>query len=104
MDDPDPVPDSKAAAAFSLAVLGLATGVLIGGVIPATIALVLARQASAELDEGAGWRLGDRQVLWARRLAWAAIALAAVAVTMAIAVALVQGAGLGDRDYPSNVN
>src|SRR5438046_1474090 len=94
VDDPDPVLDSKAAAAYCLAVLGVATGLLIGGVVPATIALVMVRQASGELESGRGWRLGDRHVLWARRLAWAALGLAVIAVLLVIAAHLLQDAGV----------
>jgi hypothetical protein len=103
-DDPDIVLDSKAAAALCLAVLGFATGVLVGGAIPATIALVMARQASAELQSGEGWRSGARFVLWARGLAWAAIGLAAIGVMLLLAVHVLQDVGITGRDYPENVN
>ena len=53
-DDPDIAPNSKAAAAFCLGVLGAVTGLVLGGLIPATIALLLARQARADIDAGAG--------------------------------------------------
>lgn len=104
VDDPDPVLDSKAAAAVCLAVLGCATGILIGGAIPATLALVLARQASAELETGRGWRLGERHVLWARRLAWTALGLAGLSIAVVLAVHLLQDAGVTDRDYPPTVD
>jgi hydroxylaminobenzene mutase len=103
-DDPDIVRDSKAVAAFCLAVLGLVTAVLVAGVVPATVALVLARQASLELEAGRGWRTGARHVIWARRLARAALAVAVLALALVVAVRLLQDAGLTDRDYPPNVN
>jgi (hydroxyamino)benzene mutase len=102
--DPDIVLDSKAAAAFWLAVLGFVAGPFVGGAIPATIALVVAREAVVDLEAGAGWRYGARLVRWTRRLAWAAIGLALIAVMLILAVHLLQEADLTNRDYPANVD
>jgi hydroxylaminobenzene mutase len=102
-DDPDIAPNSKAAAAFSLGVLGVATGLLLGGLIPATVALLLARQARADIDVGAGWQTGHRQLIWARRLAWTGIGLAFVAISTLVMVRLLQNVG-GERDFPPTVD
>jgi|KBSSwiStaDraftv2_1062776.scaffolds.fasta_scaffold1022857_2 hypothetical protein len=104
LDDPDTVLDSKAVAALGLAVLGVLSAVVVAGVVPATIALVLARQAALELATGRGWRTGARQVIWARRLAWAGLGLALVALAVAVAVHVLQDAGVTGRDFPPNVN
>lgn len=103
-DDPDIVSDSKAAAAFCLGVLAAVTGFMVGGLVPATIALVLARQASTDLDTGAGWRAGDRYLHWARRLAWTGIGTAVCAIVLIVVVRLLQDAGTGQRDFPATVD
>ncbi len=102
-DDPDIAPNSKAAAAFCLGVLGAATGFMIGGLIPATVALVLARQARADIDTGAGWLTGHRHLLWAQRLAWTGIALAAIALSALLVFRLLTDLG-GERDFPPTVD
>ncbi|WP_020520488.1 hypothetical protein [Catelliglobosispora koreensis] len=103
-DDPDVAPDSKAAAALCLGVLGAVTGFALGGVIPATVALVLARQAGRDMDRSEGWLTGATQVLWARRLAWVGIALAVCSVAVIVALRLFQDAGAGYRDFPPTVD
>lgn len=103
-DDPDPIPDSKAVAALCLGILGALTGVMLGGAIPATVALVLAGQASSELVDGQGWRTGTGYVLWARRTAWLGIGLAVAASALLVTVLLLQGAGGGQRDFPPNID
>ena len=102
-DDPDIAPNSKAAAAFCLGVLGAATGIALGGLIPATIALLLARQARADIDAAAGWHTGQRQIQWAQRLAWTGITLAFVATSTLIMVRLLHNVG-GERDFPPTVD
>jgi hypothetical protein len=103
-DDPDTAPDSKAAAALCLGVLGACTGLALGGVIPATIALVLARQASRDLEASGGWLTGASQLRWARRLAWTGIGLALCAVALIVTIRLFQDAGTGHRDFPPTVD
>ena len=102
-DDPDIAPNSKAAAAVCLGVLGAATGLMLGGLIPATVALLLARQARADIDAGAGWHTGHRQLRWAHRLAWTGITLAFVAISTLVMVRLLQNVG-GERDFPPTVD
>jgi (hydroxyamino)benzene mutase len=102
-DDPDTVPDTKIVAAFCLSVLGATTGLALGGVVPATIALVLARQGGRELEEGRGWRTGARYLAWARRLAWLGLGLAAMSLVILVVVRLLQDSA-GVKDFPPNVN
>lgn len=103
-DDPDTVPDTKVVAAFCLGVLGAVTGLALGGAVPASIALVLARQGGRELEDGEGWRTGARYLVWARRLAWVGLSLAVTSLVVLVAVRLLQDAGAAVKDYPPTVN
>lgn len=102
--DPEPVADTKATAAFGLGLLAAVTGLAVGGVVPGTIALVLARQARAELRDGQGWRTGAGRVRWAEWLAWCGLALAGLSL-LALAVWLVlRGVRFGPQDFPPTVD
>ena len=103
-DDPEPVADSKATAAYGLGVLAVVTGLAVGGVVPATIALLLARQAGSDLREGQGWRTGEGRIRVARRLAWIGIAMAVVTMVTVLTMVLLRDAGSGDRDFPPAVD
>lgn len=78
--DPDPVPSTKAAAAYSLSLVALLTAPFLGGVIPAVLALWLADQADAEIAESEGFLLGAKRSGQARRLARLALGIAAFVV------------------------
>ena len=101
-DDPDTTPDTKVLAAFCLGVLGATTGLALGGAVPATIALILARQGSRDLAEGEGWRTGARFLVWARRLAWLGLGLAVISLAVLVAVWLLEDAAV--PDFPSTVD
>ncbi|HZM75135.1 MAG TPA: hypothetical protein VFC19_05375 [Candidatus Limnocylindrales bacterium] len=103
-DDPDITPDTKVVAAFCLGILGATTGLALGGAVPATIALLLARQGARELEEGRGWRTGARYLVWARRLAWLGLGLAAISLATLVAVRLLQDAGANVKDFPPTVD
>jgi hydroxylaminobenzene mutase len=81
--DPDPGPSSKARAVFTLGLVGFLTGALVGGVIPATIALVLARQAAREAYAAKGYLTGSVWIRRGRRLAWAGLVLALASLVIA---------------------
>ena len=81
--DPDPAPSSKARAVFALGLAGLLTGAFVGGVIPATIALLLARQTARQQYEARGYLTGSVWVRRGRRLAWAGIVLALTTLVIA---------------------
>ncbi|GHJ46172.1 hypothetical protein Cs7R123_35140 [Catellatospora sp. TT07R-123] len=102
--DPEPVADSKATAAFGLGLLAVVTGLALGGMVPGTIALALARQARAELREGQGWRTGAGRVRWAERLAWTGIVLAAVSALALTVLLVLRGVRFGRQDYPPTVD
>ncbi len=79
-------------------------GVALGGVVPATVALILARQADAELASGQGWRTGAEYVLWGRRLAWTGVGLAITALVVLVTVLLLDGVDGREQDFPPGVD
>jgi hypothetical protein len=101
--DPDPVPSTKAGAVLALGVVAALTGIMIGGLVPATVALVLAREVSADLRAAGGFLVGSRRLRIGVALAWTGIVLALVAFVIASIVGLLHFAGYG-RDYAPTVN
>jgi hypothetical protein len=91
--DPEPAPSTKARAVFVLGLVALLTGAFIGGIVPATIALVLARQVRREAYAARGYLTGAAWVRRGERLAWAGIVLACAALVVATIVALLHVAG-----------
>lgn len=86
--DPDPVRSTKARAVFALGLVAALTGPLIGGVVPATVAMALARQARREAYASAGYLTGAALLRHGERLAWVGVALAATAAVIAAAVGI----------------
>lgn len=86
--DPDVVPDSKATAVLALGVVAVLTGPFVGGVVPATLALVLARQARADLRSARGFLAGARRLRTGTSLAVAGLLLAATALVVVAVVGL----------------
>ncbi|TDO38814.1 hypothetical protein [Paractinoplanes brasiliensis] len=97
--DPDPEPSSKARAVFALGLLGFLTGAFVGGVIPATIALLLARQAARQAYEAKGFLTGSAWIRRGRRLAWAGIVLALTSLVIASIAGLLHLAGPAGADF-----
>ena len=91
--DPDPAPSTKARAVFVLGLTALLTGALVGGVVPATVALVLARQVRREAFAARGFLTGAAWVRRGERLAWAGIVLACTALVLAAILGLLHLAG-----------
>jgi hydroxylaminobenzene mutase len=81
--DPEPAPATKARAVFVLGLVSLLTGAFVGGVIPATMALLLARQVSREHYAAGGYLLGAKWVRRGRALAWTGLVLALTALVVA---------------------
>ena len=102
--DPDPVRSTKATAVLALGIVAVVTGPLLGGVVPATLALVLARQARADVRAAQGFLLGGRRVRTGVRLSWAGIVLALGVLVVATVIGLLRFAGSGSHDYPPSVN
>ena len=97
--DPEPVAATKARAVFALGLVALVTGPLVGGVIPATVALVLARQTHRQQYAAGGYLTGSAWVRRGRRLAWAGIILALTALVVAVITGLLHTAGAPGQDF-----
>jgi len=76
-------------AARLLAGLAVALSPFVGGVIPALIALMLARQAEADIRASEGFLLGASRLPSVRRLAWTAIGIASAVVVAALLVLVI---------------
>lgn len=103
--DPEPVRSTKARAVFALGLIGALTGFFIGGVVPSTIALILARQARREAYASGGFLTGGDRLRRGERLAWAGLVLAATAVVAAMVIGVLRLAGTPfGHDYAPNVD
>lgn len=102
--DPDPVRSTKANAVLGLGVLALITGPVVGGVIPATLALLLAKETHRDLVAADGFLLGARRLRQGVRLAWAGIVLAIAAIVAAIMMGLLHYARSRGTDFAPTVN
>jgi (hydroxyamino)benzene mutase len=102
--DPDPVRSTKATAILALGIAAVVAGPLLGGVVPATVALVLARQARGDLRAAQGFLLGGRRVRTGVTLSWVGIFLALGVLLVATIVGLLQLAGGGGHDFAPSVN
>ena len=103
--DPDPARATKARAVFALGLLGALTGLFVGGVVPATVALLLARQARREAYASGGFLTGGAWLRRGERLAWTGLVLAAVSVVAAVVIGVVRLAGAPfGHDYPPNMD
>ena len=98
--DPDPERSSKARAVFALGLVGFLTGPFVGGVIPATIALLLARQAARQAYAAQGYLTGSAWIRRGRRLAWAGLVLALTSLVIAAIAGLLHLAATpGGADF-----
>jgi len=98
--DPDPVRSTKAAAVLALGVAAVVTGPVIGGIVPATLGLTLARQVRSDLVAGQGYLSGSRQLRVGLILAWIGIGLAVTALVIASVVGLISLANGTVQDFP----
>ncbi|MFG1775271.1 hypothetical protein ACGFIR_18330 [Micromonospora sp. NPDC049051] len=94
--DPDPTRATKARAVFALGLMGALTGLFIGGVVPATVALQLARQARREAYASGGFLTGAAWLRRGERLAWTGLVLVAVSLVAAVVLGVVR---LADTPY-----
>lgn len=92
-DDPQPVRASKASAVWWLGLLATLTGPLVGGLVPASVALVLAAQFRREAYQAGGFLTGAAQVRRGEVLAWSGVVLATVTLTVAAAAGVLLWAG-----------
>jgi (hydroxyamino)benzene mutase len=97
--DPDPAVSTKARAVYALGLVALLTGPFVGGAIPATVALLLARQVTRQAYAAGGFLTGAAWVRRGRRLAWAGIVLALTALVLAAIAGLLHLAAPGGHDF-----
>jgi hypothetical protein len=104
--DPDPARSSKAGAVLALGIMAAVTGFFVGGLIPATLALLMARDSRREMIAARGYLTGGRRLRVGTTLAWVGIVLAATAIVLAAIVGLLHMAGGsgGGRNFGPNVN
>ena len=95
---------SKATAVLGLGVTALLTGALIGGVIPAILAFMLARQSRRDLIAAEGFLLGAKRLRIGLRLAWAGIVLALATLTIGAIAGLLTVARQQGVDFAPTVN
>lgn len=104
-DDPDPVRASKARAVWFLGLVALLTGPLVGGVVPATVALLLAGQFRREAHPAGGFLTGNAVVRQGERLAMAGLLLAVAALVTAALVGLFRYASTPTGpEFPATVD
>lgn len=103
--DPDPVRSTKARTVFALGLVALLTGPLVGGIVPASLALLLARQARREAYASRGFLTGAVWLQRGERLAWAAVVLVATALVIAAVAGVVSFASSpGGHDFAPGVD
>jgi ABC-type Fe3+ transport system permease subunit len=103
--DPEPVRSTKAGAVLALGVIAVLTGPLVGGVVPATVALTLARQARREAYAASGFLTGATRLRRGERLAWAGLVLALAAAVVAVVIGLLDFASTPPgQDFGPNVD
>ena len=99
--DPDEARSTKAAAVLALGVAAIITGPLIGGLVPAALALILAREARDDLIAGKGYLTGGRQIRLGITLAWIGVALAVAALVAASTIGIISLAHHTSQDFPN---
>jgi hypothetical protein len=102
--DPDAVRSSKAGTVFALGLVALLTGPLVGGVVPATVALLLARQARREAYVSGGYLTGAAWIGRGVRLARVGLLLAAAVLVLALIIGVRHLAGAPGQDFAPGVN
>ncbi len=101
--DPEPVRSTKARAVFALGLIGALTGLFIGGAVPATIALTLARQARREAYASGGYLTGGDWLRRGEQMARTGLVLTAAAVVAAVVIGVVRYAdGSFGHDFAPN--
>jgi hypothetical protein len=103
--DPDPVRSTKAGAVFGLGLIGALTGLFVGGIVPASIALLMARQARREAYASGGYLTGSAWVRRGERLAWIGVLMCLTALVVAVVIGIVDFAGSPvGRDFAPTVD
>jgi hypothetical protein len=85
-------------------VAAVVTGPVGGGIVPATIGLILAREARGDLIAGRGYLTGSRQLRIGRLLAFIGLGLAVAALLTASVFGLISLANGSAHDFPDTSN
>jgi hypothetical protein len=103
--DPDPVRSTKARTVFALGLVAALTGLFIGGLVPATVTLLLARQARRDAYASGGFLTGGVWIRRGERLARIGILLATASLVVAAAFGVVEWAnGPTGQDFAPTVD
>jgi (hydroxyamino)benzene mutase len=103
--DPDPIRSTKSRTVFTLGLIALLTGVFVGGLVPATLALALAREARRDAYAARGFLTGGAWIRRGERLAWAGLVLAATTVVVAVVIGLIRLAHTpSGQDFAPNID
>lgn len=102
--DPDPVRSSKAGTVFALGLVAALTGLFVGGLVPATVALLLARQARREAYASGGYLTGAAWLRRGERLASVGLLLAAATLVLATVIGIANLAGAPGQDFAPTVD
>ena len=86
--DPDVTRSSKAIIVLGLGIVAAVTGALVGGVIPATVALIIAKSTRTDLVDAGGYLTGAKMMRVGVRLAWLGIVLAIGAIVVAAIIGI----------------
>lgn len=101
--DPDPTRSSKATAVYLLGIAAVITGPFVGGIIPGTIALLLATEVRKDLHAANGYLIGTSRFQRGVRMAWSGIVFAIAAIVLLTVRGLYLWAQTGSVDF-SNTN
>lgn len=88
---------------YLLGIAAVITGPFVGGVIPGTIALLLATEVRKDLHAAGGYLIGTSRFQRGVRMAWAGIVLAIAALVLLAVRTLYVWAHTGNVDF-SNTN
>lgn len=104
--DPDPVPATKAQAVRWLAIVALAFSPVLAGVVPAVVALVMARDTASQMRSSEGFLTGTGPLLSGVRLARLALLVSIAVVVIGVAIAMLRtgNGGSGGVHYGPGVN
>jgi hypothetical protein len=102
--DPEPVRSTKAAAVLALGVAAVVTAPVLGGIVPATLGLALARQTRSDIEAGQGYLTGGRQLRLGTILAWTGLVIAVASLVVASVIGLLNLAGGGSQDFPATTD
>ena len=86
--DPDVRTSSKAIGVLVLGIIAVLLMFCVGGAVPAALALTLARDARAELEEAQGFLTGDSALRYGVLMSWIAITVSVIVLVVGLIVVL----------------